>query len=192
MAINREALASLIATQTGNNDFTVDMINDEMLTGLFLEEEIVVDEVIEEQDVVQEEGDEEIPEEEIEQDLLDGINVDELTGNERVFYDYIIKQQQKAKAREISLLIDGSQLDSKNRSILNRMATAGLSREAIEETIVDLKQIQASSARTAPATKIISKNKVKTSAPQVTEKTPKIGTKDFGKYLAELRKTKKI
>lgn len=193
--INKEALAALIAAQTNNAEFTADMIDDNMMAGLInVEEQETEVEENEEADTEVEETEEETdetPADEEEGDDLEGIDPNNLSPTERMFYDYIQKEKQKAKSREISLIIQGSQLDIKHKMILDRMAKDGVPRKSIEATIEDFKQIQASSARVGGTTKIVSKSKMKgttTKKPDV----PKMGTKDFGKYLAELRKTKKI
>lgn len=194
--INREALAALIVAQTGNADFTADMLDDSMLAGLINIEE-TEDDVAEVEDAEEAEENTEDNEsgeesEEVEDDELEGIDPNQLTATERMFYDYIQKEKQRAKAREISLIIQGSQLDMKHKMILDRMAKDGVPKKSIEATIEDFKQIQASSARIGGTTKIVSKNKMKGTTPAKKGAVPKMGTKDFGKYLAGLRKTNKI
>ncbi|MGL5716958.1 MAG: hypothetical protein ACRCX2_28340 [Paraclostridium sp.] len=198
MAINKEALANLIALQTGNNEFTADMLDDSMLAGLTIEDEVEVDEDVEEAD--EGSGDSESTEEseEVEvdgddedEDPLANIDPNQLSPTERMFYDYIQAEKKKAKQREIALLIQGSQLDIQHKMILDRMAKDGVPRKSIEATIEDFKQIKASSTRIAGPTKIVSKSKTKGTA-QTNTKVPKIGTEEFGKYLAQLRQNKKI
>ncbi|MGL5712347.1 MAG: hypothetical protein ACRCX2_04955 [Paraclostridium sp.] len=192
MAINKEALAALIATQMGNADFTADMLDDNMLAGLVIDE---VEEVEEEEatDPEEVEETEDGEEEEEDNDPLAGLDPTQLSPTERMFYEYVISEKEKAKKREISLLISGSQLDVQHKLILDRMAKDGVPIKSIEATIADFKQMQASAVRVGGTTKIVSKSKVKgsTSAKGV-NKTPKPGTKEFGQYLANLKKNKKI
>lgn len=197
--INKEALAALIAVQTGNADFTADMLDDSMLAGLTIDEtELEVEEEDEEVETTETDEDEEVEETEAEEDdeddsdPLSGVDPDQLSPTERMFYDYIQTEKKKAKSREISLLIQGSQLDIQHKMILDRMAKDGAKRKSIEATIADFKQIQASSARVGGTTKIVSKSKIKgSSATTKKNAVPKIGTKEYGKYLAELKKNKK-
>jgi predicted GNAT family acetyltransferase len=135
---------------------------------------------------------EEVIEDEEEINPLDGVDPNKLSATERMFYDYVVAEKEKAKKREVSLIIQGSQLDIKHKMILDRMAKDGVSRKLIESTIEDLKQIQASSVRVG-GTKIVSKSKLKTkTTPAKDDKIPKMGTREYGVYLANLRKTKKI
>ncbi|MGL5803214.1 MAG: hypothetical protein ACRCX7_11585 [Cetobacterium sp.] len=191
MAINKEALAALIVAQTGNAEFTVDMLDDSMLNGLIIEEEVLEDQEDEEtsDDADTEEEDEN--EEDEENDPLADLDPTQLSPTERMFYEYVVSEKEKAKKREISLLISGSQLDVQHKLILDRMAKDGVPIKSIEATIADFKQIQASSTRVGGMTKIVSKSKVKGGA-TTKQKTPKPGTKEFGQYLANLKKNKKI
>lgn len=193
MAINKEALAALIIAQTGNADFTADMIDDNMLTDLVIDDE-EVEEVEETEDVEETEEVDETNDEEDEEEVnpLDSVDVNQLSPTERVLYDYMVSQEKKAKQREISLLIQGAQLDIQHKMILDRMAKDGVPIKSIEATIADFKQIQASSARTATTTRIVSKGKIKGGTTQKKPTVPKMGTKEFGEYLANLKQNKKI
>lgn len=167
------------------------MIDDTMLSGLILDEEIDLPVEDEDNAIEDEEEGEQEPsgDEEDEDDMLNGVDPNTLSPTERMFYDYIINEKHKAKQREISLLIEGSQLDIKHKLILDRMAKDGVPRKSIEATIADFKQIQASSARVGGMTKIVSKSKMKgtTTKTPAKDAVPKFGTKDFGKYLAQLK-----
>ncbi|MGL4998921.1 MAG: hypothetical protein ACRC5T_08155 [Cetobacterium sp.] len=201
MAINKEALANLILNQRENQEFNLDSLTDEMLSGLFSDEEELIDNEEETQEAEESEEEtqedtvaEETSEENDEEIVFEGIDTTNLSPTEKMFYDHIIKEKHKAKQREISLLISGSQLDIKHKVILDRMAKDGVPRKSIEATIEDLKQIQASNARTKGLTKIVSKSKTKGIAPKTDPKNPtvpKFGTKEFGSYLAQLKNGKK-
>lgn len=193
MAINKEVLAALIATQTGNTEITADMFTDDMLVDLYIEDEV---EEVEETDETEETEEEDVEdgeekEEEEEENLLEGIDPNQLSPTERMFYDYVVKQEQRAKQREISLVIQGAQVSMQHKMVLDRMAKDGMSIKSIEKTIADFKQIEASSARIGGTTRIISKGKTKTTATQTKNQVPKLGTKEYGIYLANLKKGKK-
>ena len=194
MAINKTALAALLAAQMGNSEINEEFITDEMLLGL--EEIEEVEEVLEEEDEetdveeteeTEETDDETGGEEDVEEDPFDGIDVSKMTPTERMFYEYVLSEKKKSQAREISLLIQGSQISIQHKMVLDRMAKDGMSMKSIEKTIEDFKQIEASSARNAGRTKIVSKSKSKKTV-QAKGKIPKPGTREFGEYLASLKK----
>lgn len=200
MAISKEALATLLATQLNNPEITADFITDEMLAGLEIEEEETlpnpeeeeVEDEQEEQDEEETDETEDENEDEEETDPFADVDPDKLSPTERMFYDYVVSEKEKAKKREISLLIQGSQISIQHKMVLDRMAKEGMSISAIEKTIADFKQIEASSARVGGTTKIISRSKTKGSTTtKKKDDVPKIGTKEFGAYLAKLKKDKK-
>lgn len=171
------------------------MLDENMLAGLMIEEEVVED--LEDNETPEEtDNEEEVEEtthesEEDEEDPLAGVDPNQLSPTERMFYEYIQTEKKKATQREISLLIQGSALSIQHKMILDRMAKDGVPRKSIEATIEDFRQIQASSTRNAGPTKIVSKSKTKGTTTKQSS-VPKMGTAEFGKYLAQLRKNKKI
>ncbi|MGL5712149.1 MAG: hypothetical protein ACRCX2_03950 [Paraclostridium sp.] len=188
MAINKQALAQLIAEQTGNSDFNEDMITDDLLAGLVVDEEVVEDDV--EDDVDEntdtDTDDTENDDSEDEEISLDNIDVNSLSATERIFYDVIVSERKKAKQREISAVITNAGVNVKHKLVLDRMAKSGVDIVEIKKTIEDFKEIESSITRSGGKGIVISKSKVKKKT-ETSDKTPKSGTKDFGKMLAQLK-----
>lgn len=188
MALNKTALAQLIAQQTGS-EFNEEMLTDDIISGLLIdevdEEEEVIDDVEDNDD--NNTDDDSNPEDVEDEISLDNIDVNSLSPTERVFYDVIVSERKRAKQREISAVITNAGVNVKHKLVLDRMAKSGVDINEIKKTIEDFKEIESSISRAGGKGIVISKSKVKKKTDGNDSKMPKNGTKDFGKMLAQLK-----
>lgn len=187
MAINKEALAKLIAEQTGQ-EFNSDLLTDDMLA-----EVIIPEEIIDEDDEINEETIEETIEENIDEEndgslKLEDIDRATLDPSSQLLYDVFMNERKREKAREISALVNGSGLTDKSRDIVDRLVKTGADADEIRKTIDGLKELESLTSKALGKTIVVPRGKVKKTVAKKESDKPKIGTAEYGKYLASLRK----
>ncbi len=184
--INKAKLLEELTNKLGEEALEGFDLDDETLTSLLeVEEEIDEDEDEEEVDEI----DEDDEDEEEEEDDLENIDVTKLTSGERMMYNIYLKEKKKAKQVELNALISTSGVGVKHKEVLKRMAKSGVGMNEIKKTIEDFKQVEDASTRILGRKKIVPKAKVKTKG-KVKSKSPKVGSLEYGQFLAKKKKRK--
>lgn len=119
---------------------------------------------------------------------LENIDVTQLTAGEKMIYDAFMSEKKKSAKQEINTLISTSGVGDKHRAVLKRMAKNGIPLSVIRETVEDFKEVENTSNRVLGRKRIVPKGKVKTFSKKKGDKTPKIGSREFGKLLANKKK----
>lgn len=188
--INKELLATL--------GLNIEELDEEVLKGLIIEDE---------QENEEDETDE-TPEDENEDDESDtdddndddeddeelGIDLDKLTPGERMIYGLFEKERARNKKKEINLVVNNAGLSAKHKEVVDLLVKNGANLKDVTKAIENFKEMTNSEKRATGSSIMIPKGKVKTKTikdKQTKDEKPKIGSPEYGKYMASIRLGKK-
>jgi len=185
--INKEELIKFLAEQTGKEVDEIELGDDD-LNKLYDPEEEEDFEGEEEEDI-DDEDEEDDEDDDIDDDEEDddefGQDIDEskLDDTSRMIYNALLKEKERNRKKEIMNIIDVSGLKDQHKAVLKRMAKNGSKKKDIESSINDLLELEKSTKRKRKTTLIVPKGKVSGKKKKRTE--PKVGTREYGAFLAK-------
>jgi len=191
--LDKAALLTILQNSFGEEALSGVDFDEETLNGLILndEDETTDDETDETTDDDETNVTEDVTEDETDDEddtSLENIDVTQLTAGEKMIYDAFMAEKRKSAKNEINSLISTSGVGDKHRTVLKRMAKNGVSISVIRETVEDFKEVENTSNRILGRKRVVPKSKVKTTSKKQITNAPKIGSREFGKLLANKKK----
>lgn len=185
--VNKELLAAL--------GLNINELDEEVLSSLIVEDELedIEDEEENEEEIEDEEEEDKETEDEDDEEEIE-IDLDKMTPGERMIYGLFEKERARNKRKEINLVVNGAGLGAKQKEIVDLMVKNGANLKDVTKAIENFKEMTNSEKRTTASSIMIPKGKVKTKTVKEKQKKddkPKIGTPEYGKYMASLRVGKK-